>query len=448
MHNNAKRFSRAAFVVISFLSVAVFTIVAPVFAEYPKNLIAVSKLHFDATREPIGLPDIIKTNEGKAICAGVAAFFGIEPEYVLLAIEALPTATKKGQETFYDLPVQKGYVYCGCRIMVHSLNGNRTVINGSIFPDPQEHLGIYTFTPPGGVGEGSAWVEGDAEVYGILPEYYEEFKSRGVCASSSPATRLFECRKGDACNVNHGDMQKLSQFLQSTPPSSSSPSWSLVPGAAVDVGIGADGTTWVIGTNSVEGGFGIYRWSGNDWVNVPGGATNVAVDPNGNPWVVNNAGNIFRGDKAGNWVQMPGAAVDVGVGADGTTWVIGTNSVGGGFGIYRWNGNNWVNVPGGAVRISVDPNGNPWVVNNAGNIFCGDKAGNWHQVPGAAVDVGIGANGTVYVIGTNSTGGGYGIYRWNGSNWDAVPGGAVRVAVNPNGFPWVTNSARNIFRWR
>lgn len=63
--------------------------------------------------------------------------------------------------------------------------------------------------------------------------------------------------------------------------------WNSRPGAAVDIGVGANGSVWVIGTNRVAKGFGIYRWTGRGWQNIPGGAVRIAVDPRGIPWVVN-----------------------------------------------------------------------------------------------------------------------------------------------------------------
>ena len=63
--------------------------------------------------------------------------------------------------------------------------------------------------------------------------------------------------------------------------------------------------------------------------------------------------------------MLSGRAYDVGVSFDDDLWVIGTNRVGGGWGIYHWVNNTWVNVPGGAVRIAVGPTG-PWVVNEYG----------------------------------------------------------------------------------
>ena len=148
----------------------------------------------------------------------------------------------------------------------------------------------------------------------------------------------------------------------------SSNNWTQLPGAAWDVGVGFEGDLWVIGTNPVGGGYGIYHWVNNNWVNVPGGAVRIAVGPTG-PWVVNSNGNIY--EMVGNdWKQQPGCAHDVGVGPDGTVWVTGCDSVGGGNGIYRWNGyNGWDRTSGGATNVSVDLFGNPFVSNSNGNVY-------------------------------------------------------------------------------
>jgi ribosome biogenesis protein Nip4 len=121
--------------------------------------------------------------------------------------------------------------------------------------------------------------------------------------------------------------------------------WQQLPGAAKDIGIGANGAVWVIGTNAVPGGFGIWTWTGTTWTAIDGGGVRIAVDPTGAPWVVNNAGGIFR--RVGNqWQQTSGAANDIGIGANGTVVVIGTNAVNGGFGIWALNAaGNWDAIP-------------------------------------------------------------------------------------------------------
>ena len=68
-----------------------------------------------------------------------------------------------------------------------------------------------------------------------------------------------------------------------------------------------------------------------------------------------------------------------------------------------------------------------------GSFFSKTFAQNWTGVPGSATDIGVGADGTVWNIGTIAEGGGYGIFKYNGTSFTKVPGGAVRCAVDPQG---------------
>ena len=69
--------------------------------------------------------------------------------------------------------------------------------------------------------------------------------------------------------------------------------WTRLPGAAWDVGVSPANDLWVIGTNPVPGGYGIYNWTGSNWTNIPGGAVRIAVGPSG-PWIVDDKGAIFE----------------------------------------------------------------------------------------------------------------------------------------------------------
>lgn len=219
--------------------------------------------------------------------------------------------------------------------------------------------------------------------------------------------------------------------------------WEFIAGQARDVGVGADGSAWVIAWTSTPGGYGIAKWNGNFWENIPGGATRIDVGPNGRPWVVNDAGNIFRYNGS-SWDGIGGQARDVGIGADGTVWVIGWSRRPGGYNIARWNGNFWEEIPGGGVRIDVDPNGRAWIVNDAGNIFRYNGS-SWDGLPGQGRDISIGADGTPWLIGWTATPDGYFIYRWNGSSWLDVQGGATNISAG-RGVVWGVNDAGLIFR--
>jgi len=228
--------------------------------------------------------------------------------------------------------------------------------------------------------------------------------------------------------IKEGVMQKnLDELLKAN-------KWVHIKGGAKDIGSGANGKTWVIGTRSD-----IYRWDGK-WTKIAGGAERIDVGPSGHGWVVNRSKQIFYHDGR-NWQRMPGAANDIGVGANGKVWVIGTNKEGGGFGIYRWDIGKWTKIKGSAERIDVDPAGNAWVVNKKHEIFS-YTGKNWKKMPGLAKDVGIGGDGTVVVIGTDDS-----PYVWSGSNWKKMIGKARQVTVDRAGNPWVVNAKGNIYAW-
>lgn len=54
-------------------------------------------------------------------------------------------------------------------------------------------------------------------------------------------------------------------------------SWRQMSGLAKDIGVGADGSVWVIGHDREPGGFGIHRWNGNNWNKIDGGALEISV---------------------------------------------------------------------------------------------------------------------------------------------------------------------------
>jgi hypothetical protein len=72
-----------------------------------------------------------------------------------------------------------------------------------------------------------------------------------------------------------------------------------LPGSARDIGIGADGAVWVVGTNSRNGSFQVYSWNGSAWVADPGSGEEIAVAANGDP--------VVNGDDGKAWIKNGGA---------------------------------------------------------------------------------------------------------------------------------------------
>jgi hypothetical protein len=157
------------------------------------------------------------------------------------------------------------------------------------------------------------------------------------------------------------------------------------PGLAQDVGVGADGSVWIIGRTPVAGGFNIAQLVRNEaggWseVKIGGGAVRVAVDPQGSPWVVNEPGNLYQYDKNNKrWKQvLTGAAWDVGVGADGSVWITGRTLVAGGLNIAQLvqdEAGGWSVRPTdhGGVGVSVGPEGRAWYIDDQWSVHVSDR---------------------------------------------------------------------------
>jgi hypothetical protein len=127
-----------------------------------------------------------------------------------------------------------------------------------------------------------------------------------------------------------------------------------------DIGIGANGTVWAIGSRKVAGQFVVFRWNAatNAWDDMGASAARIAADQNGKAWTVDDQGRIARwtGEL---WLAMPGLAKDVAVGKDGSVWIVAAS----GQAIAKWTNDRWVGLPvDGAERIAVGPTGLPFVV--------------------------------------------------------------------------------------
>lgn len=133
--------------------------------------------------------------------------------------------------------------------------------------------------------------------------------------------------------------------------------------AAADIGVGAKGDLWIIGTNSniYKAIFSPGTRNVSSWQQVPGGAARIAVGPDGKPSIVNQGGQIFRYNGS-SWDLLPGQAKDIAVGPDGEAYVAGTNPTGtGGAAIYKWQGSNWAQIGVMGANVAAGPAGTVYV---------------------------------------------------------------------------------------
>ncbi len=207
--------------------------------------------------------------------------------------------------------------------------------------------------------------------------------------------------------------------------------WQQRPGGAVDIGVGADGSTWICGTDA-----GIHKWTAGGWQKIDGTAARICVGTDGLPCIINHAGQIFQRLSTNRWKKIQWVALDVSIASDGTLWICGPDA-----GIYKWSAYGWWQIDGEATRIAVGPEGLPWVVNDAGQIFQCLGGTHWKQKPGLAVDIGIGSEGSVWICAKDS-----GIYRWTGETWQQIDGSGTRISVAPDGLPWVLHQSGAIFQ--
>jgi hypothetical protein len=227
--------------------------------------------------------------------------------------------------------------------------------------------------------------------------------------------------------------------------------------AARDIGAGADGSAWVIGTTPQGPGFSVSRWDGSTWHALPGAGLRISTSSLQTAWLVDGHHAIFEWIEPHGWTPRPGAAVDIAMGADGSVWMVTANPAPGDLGVRRWDGNAWVPTPpfvplppffppafsAPAARIAARSHNEAWVVTARGEIL--QWTGAWTHHPGVGHDIGIGADGTV---GKTDPLGEVSFWSPERSEWVVIdspplapgPSRSIEMAVGPNGLPWVANA--------
>jgi len=244
---------------------------------------------------------------------------------------------------------------------------------------------------------------------------------------------------------------------------------------ATDVGVGANGTVWIVGTRQLNSGFNVaYLRGDGEWVDVDtGGAVRIDVSKGGIPWMVQTNNSIWQHNE-GRWILVPGKATDIGFGADNSVVMIGMDSS-----AWKWSPGQgkWVRMGGtGFTNVTVDRDGNPWVVKKDHSILAWDNAyeapsastsstpppvpkddiwgigrnnaawrwngSGWTDTGGCWKELGGGQYGKPWAIGCNNK-----INQWDGSRWVEKTGDALDIGVSANGYVWIVGTNKAPYQW-
>ena len=208
-----------------------------------------------------------------------------------------------------------------------------------------------------------------------------------------------------------------------------------VPGTASDIDVGVNGEVWLIGTDAVPGGFGIYKlgWdnAGRARIKVDGAAVRVAVDNDGEPWVVNSSGEIYRRQKNA-WTGLQNVkARDIEIDNKGIVWIADSDG-----NVRRRNADgSWVTIGTNmdAKRIAVDVIGVPWIINNNNSLLWRQNE-KWVSFNSKkAVAIGIGGNDSIWTVDNYKRAG-----ELSGFNFTTIqPQGFKEIAVDWKSTAWI-----------
>ena len=190
----------------------------------------------------------------------------------------------------------------------------------------------------------------------------------------------------------------------------------------------------------------LYKYENGGWTKQAQQASQLAIGSSALPMYLTNGYSIYAPSTSG-YTLVPGAAVDIGVGADNTAWVIGTNSVGGGKGIYKWTGGTWQTIAGGALRIAVNPTGRAWVINSYDQVYEWNGSG-WNYTSAVTgKDVAISSGGTVFILQPSK------LYSKKPSDttWSSMDGPTgkmmLRISADSNGNPYVITNENKLYQY-
>lgn len=230
--------------------------------------------------------------------------------------------------------------------------------------------------------------------------------------------------------------------------------------SAIDVGVGADGTLWVISNEKTGNDYKVYRQKDGSttWENMDGVGTRISVAPDGNAWVVRSDKNIYKYDGL-KWVQVSGSALDISCSPDGSVYHIGLSST-----FYRLNsdGKSWSQVSGNGVNIAGGMSRSLWSITSNSNIYIRNPV-EWEQVGTRGADIACSRNGLTWIVTTSAWPNQFAAYDEMRKEWVYVPlvehlaqsgpnslsdSSTVRIAAAPNGDLIGVKKDGSMFRMR
>ncbi len=163
----------------------------------------VIQVKLDQVMQPKSVTDTLvectKSPICKAALDAAAAYVGVDSSKITSAV-ALIGQSKAGEESNFSYKLPSGYQYCRAKIQTVSVvpaSGDRASFM-SITGTARE-VGVYTWTPVLGLGQGRSWVEADFTIVGVRDALVQQYRSSGVCNAKYVRA---ECR--GATGVNKG----------------------------------------------------------------------------------------------------------------------------------------------------------------------------------------------------------------------------------------------------
>lgn len=159
----------------------------------------------DPVMQPKQPGDVFKECANNQACSavlkGAASYLGVSPTLVSAVLAIVPQATREGEEGHFTIQLPQGYVYC--RASIHTVSvvpatGDRASLMSAT--TNERGVGIYTWTPKQGVGQGRSWVEADYTIYGVKSDLAEKYRTEGKC--KPVGKNIINCR--GATGVNRG----------------------------------------------------------------------------------------------------------------------------------------------------------------------------------------------------------------------------------------------------